>query len=136
MAGECILVVDDNELNVKLISFLLLAAGFEVQSAGDAVEALALLTRVTPQLLLLDLQMPGMNGIELARKLKKEPGTRGIPIVLLTASAMTGEEQRARAAGCDGYISKPIDTRKFASLVTEYLHPAPEMAPHSPADCL
>jgi len=124
MAGECILVVDDNEQNIKLISFLLLAAGFKVHSAGNAEEALEVLTTLSPQLLLLDLQMPGMSGIELAQQLKAEPGTRDIPIVLLTASAMKGEEQRARDAGCDGYISKPIDTRKFAELIMHYLHPA------------
>jgi two-component system, cell cycle response regulator DivK len=130
MAGECILVVDDNEQNVKLITFLLLAAGFEVHSAPDALAALALLTQLSPALLLLDLQMPGMSGIELAQQLKQEPRTRDIPIVLLTASAMKGEEQRARDAGCDGYISKPINTREFASQVMEYLAPAgPPAAP-------
>ena len=91
---------------------LLLGEGYDVRTAGDAEEALAVLATFRPRLILMDLQLPGMDGLELTRRLKADPATRDIVIVALTAYAMKGDEERARAAGCDGYVTKPIDTRR------------------------
>jgi CheY-like chemotaxis protein len=127
--GAPILVIDDNPANLKLLRMLLLGEAYEVRTAGDAAEALAVLAEFHPRLILMDLQMPGMDGFELTRRLKADPATRDIMIVALTAYAMKGDEERARAAGCDGYVSKPIDTRTLpaliASLLSEPRGPAP-----------
>jgi CheY-like chemotaxis protein len=121
MAGEPILVVDDNPANLKLLRMLLTGESYDVRTAGDAGEALAVLQEFTPRLILMDLQMPGMDGFELTRRLKADPATAGIRIVALTAYAMKGDEDRARAAGCDGYVAKPIDTRTLQGVVARYL---------------
>jgi CheY-like chemotaxis protein len=121
MAGEPILIVDDNEVNLRLARMLLAGEGYEVSTAGDAEEALVLLQSFQPRLILMDLQMPGMDGFELARRLKADPVTRGIAILALTAYAMKGDEERAREAGCDGYVSKPIDTRALPALIERLL---------------
>ncbi len=121
MAGEPVLVVDDNAANLKLARMLLVGEGFEVRTAGDAEEALALLRDFRPRLILMDLQMPGMDGFALARRLKADPATREIVILALTAYAMKGDEARAREAGCDGYVSKPIDTRTLPALIASHL---------------
>ena len=128
--GEPILVVDDNPTNLKLLRVLLTGQGFEVRTAMDAIEALKVLTEFTPRLILMDLQLPGMSGLELTQQLKADPKTRGIIIVALTASAMKGDEERALDAGCDGYIAKPIDTRTLPARVRQYISGAPlEAAP-------
>jgi len=111
---------------LKLARMLLAGEGFDVQTATDAEEALATLQSFHPRLILMDLQMPGMDGLELTRRLKADPRMRGIVVVALTAYAMKGDEQRAREAGCDGYVSKPIDTRTLPALITRYLAPTPE----------
>jgi two-component system cell cycle response regulator DivK len=121
MAGERILVVDDNPANLRLLRLVLSADSYDVRTAGGAEEALVILSGFRPQLILMDLQMPGMNGFELARRLKADPSTRGIVVVALTAYAMKGDEARAREAGCDGYVSKPIDTRTFPGIVAQHL---------------
>ena len=121
MAGEAILIVDDNPVNLKLVKVLLSAQGYEVRSAGDAEEALAVLRELTPRLILMDIQLPGMDGLALTRRLRADPAMRGVVILGLTAYAMKGDQERVLAAGCDGYIAKPIDTRKFPQLVAEYL---------------
>jgi CheY-like chemotaxis protein len=121
VSGECILVVDDNPANVKLVKFILAKRGYDVRVAVDANEALAALKAVRPALILMDLQLPGMDGLELTRRIRADPATSGIAIVAVTAFAMTGDEQRARQAGCDGYVTKPIDTHTFPSLVSHYL---------------
>src|SRR3954462_11455490 len=105
MPNERILVVDDNPTNLKLASFLLKTHGFEVQTATDAKSARAVIDQAPPRIMLLDLQLPGMSGLELARLLKNEPRTAGIFIVALTASAMKGDEDRALGAGCDRYLT-------------------------------
>lgn len=121
MSGQRILIVDDNPVNIKLVAYLLQAAGYVVLTAEDADAALALLLGADlPHLILMDVQLPGIDGLELTRRLKNQERTRQIPIVALTASAMKGDEQRAREAGCDGYISKPIDTRRFVQTVADY----------------
>lgn len=121
MAGEAILIVDDNPVNLKLVQVLLSSQGYEVRSAGDAEEALAALREFTPRLILMDIQLPGMDGLELTRLLREDPAMRGVVILGLTAYAMKGDQEKVLAAGCDGYVAKPIDTRKFPQLVAEYL---------------
>jgi CheY-like chemotaxis protein len=121
MAQNSILVVDDNPLNLKLTRILLAAHGYEVRTAMDSKAALAVLDTFQPRLILMDIQMPGMNGLELTRRLKADPSTRDIVVLALTAYAMKGDEHRAREAGCNGYIAKPIDTRSLPAVVREYL---------------
>jgi two-component system cell cycle response regulator DivK len=121
MPGEPVLVVDDNPANADLLSFLLKRNGYEVRTAADAMQALAILTTFHPRLIMMDLQMPGMDGLELTRRLKADPATADILIIALTAYAMKGDEERAREAGCDGYVSKPIDTRTLPALLASYL---------------
>jgi two-component system cell cycle response regulator len=122
MPGEPILVVDDNPANAALICFLLETSGYEVRIAADADEAVAVLTGFSPRLIMMDLQLPGMDGLELTRRLKADARTRHIVIVALTAYAMKGDEERARDAGCDGYITKPIDTRSLPGVISRHLH--------------
>ena len=121
MSGEAILIVDDNPINLKLARVLLSGEGYAVQTASDAEEALHLLETFSPRLILMDLQLPGMDGLELTRRLKQDPVRRDIAIVALTAYAMKGDEERILAAGCDGYIPKPIDTRALPSFIKSYL---------------
>lgn len=121
MGGELIMVVDDNPVNLKLVRVLLAKKGYEVYTAMDADEAMAVLESVHPRLILMDIQLPGMDGLTLTRHLKADPATRDIVIVALTAYAMKGDEQKAREAGCDGYISKPIETAIFVDTLKQYL---------------
>lgn len=121
MKGVRILVVDDNPTNLKLVSDLLAFDGFEVLKAMDAEEAQVVLTVVLPDLILMDIALPGMDGLTLTRLLKAEARTRHIRIVALTAFAMKGDEQKALDAGCDGYITKPIDTRGLPGEVARIL---------------
>jgi CheY-like chemotaxis protein len=121
MAGEPILVVDDHPQNLKLAVLLLTIAGYRVQTAVDAEDALTRLETFSPRMILMDLQLPGMDGLELTRTLKADPRHRDIVIVALTAYAMKGDRERALAAGCDGYIAKPLDTDAFAGLIEDYL---------------
>jgi two-component system, cell cycle response regulator DivK len=119
--GTPILVVDDNPANAKMLSFLLTRNGYEVRTAADAGDAFAVLRLFHPRLIFMDLQLPGMDGLELTRRIKADPATRDILVVALTAYAMKGDEDKAREAGCDGYITKPIDTRALPALVARYL---------------
>jgi two-component system, cell cycle response regulator DivK len=121
MAGEPILVVDDNVVNLKLARVLLSSLGYDVRTATDAEETLAVLRDFTPRLILMDIQLPGMDGLELTRRLKADPALSGVIILALTAYAMKGDEEKVLAAGCDGYVAKPIDTRRFPELVAELL---------------
>ena len=120
-ASDSILIVDDNQMNLKLVRVVLAGEGYEVRTAADAEDALGVLQQWRPCLILMDLQLPGMDGLELTRRLKDDPATREIVIVAITAYAMKGDEQKALAAGCDGYITKPIDTRTLPDLVARYL---------------
>jgi two-component system, cell cycle response regulator DivK len=121
MGALRVLVVDDNTLNIELVSFVLGADGFEVASAIDAEQALAQLPVFAPALVLMDIQMPGMDGLELTRRLKADAATAHIIVVAFTAYAMKGDEAKLREAGCDGYISKPIDVGRFAAQVRQHL---------------
>jgi CheY-like chemotaxis protein len=116
-----ILVVDDNSTNLKLFSDLLQFEGHEIFKAVDAEAAQILLASTLPELILMDIALPGMDGLTLTRKLKADARTRHIRIVALTAFAMKGDDQKALAAGCDGYITKPIDTRVFPAQVMEFM---------------
>jgi CheY-like chemotaxis protein len=121
VANELILVVDDHPANAKLVAYLLKARGFETRTAASAKEALQVLESFRPRLILMDLQLPGMDGLTLTRQLKADPATRDIIIVALTAYAMTGDEEKAREAGCDDYITKPIDTRTLPAVLAGLL---------------
>jgi two-component system cell cycle response regulator DivK len=121
MPNEPVLIIDDNPQNLKLARLLLSAEGYDARTAVDAEHAVSMLESFKPKLILMDIQLPGMNGLELTRKLKAQPDTQQIVIVALTAYAMKGDEEKARAAGCDGYIAKPIDVRTLPSAVRGYL---------------
>ena len=123
-AAPRVLVVDDNAMNVMLAQTVLEAAGLTVASAANAVEALAVMAGFAPDLILMDIQLPGMDGLALTRQLKAEPATRHIVVVAFTAFAMRGDEGRMRIAGCDGYISKPIEVNLLASQVLACLEAA------------
>ena len=124
MSGEPILIVDDNATNLKLVRILLASEGYDVRTAADAEEALNILKEFYPRMILMDIQLPGIDGLELTRRLKADPATQKIMILGLTAYVMKGDKDRIMAAGCDGYVPKPIDTRTLAQLVRKYLEPA------------
>jgi two-component system, cell cycle response regulator DivK len=121
MADERILVIDDHPANLKLTRVLLSSEDYLVRTAADAQEAFRGLKEFTPQLILVDIQLPGMDGLELARQLRRDPATQDISMVGLTAYAMKADEERILAAGLDGYISKPIDTRAVPTIIAGYL---------------
>jgi len=123
MAGEPILVVDDNDLNLELLRDVLEGQGYRVRVAMDADDAIAVLHDFRPRLILMDIQLPGRDGLTLTRMLKSNPSMRDIRIVGLTGYAMAGDEQRLLAAGCDGYLPKPIDTRALPGVVQAQLDP-------------
>ena len=125
MAAESILIVDDNPLNLKLIRITLSTRGYDIRTAADGNEVLEVLRTFRPRLILMDLQLPGIDGLTLTRRLKGDPATRDIVIIALTAYAMVGDELKAREAGCDGYITKPIDTRTLPEVVARFLAAAP-----------
>ncbi len=121
MAGERVLVVDDNELNLELTQYVLEAAGFAVQPALNVDEAWARLRACRPDIALVDIQLPGADGLSLVRAIKATAELADLPVIAFTAFAMQGDEQRFRAAGCDGYLSKPIDVHSFADRVRRHL---------------
>ncbi len=112
-----ILVVEDNATNMTLAVFLLQSAGHTVLSATDAEAGLTLARAERPDLILMDIQLPGMDGLEATAQLKRDEATRAIPVIALTALAMKGDEERIRAAGCDGYIAKPMRYQEFLATV-------------------
>jgi two-component system, cell cycle response regulator DivK len=116
-----VLVVEDNPVNMKLALLLLESAGHTVLSATDAETGLALARTEHPQLILMDVQLPGMDGLEAIALLKADEATRAIPVIALTALAMKGDEERIRAAGCDAYIAKPMRYQHFLETVATQL---------------
>ena len=116
-----ILVVDDNPTNLKLVSDVLEFEGYEILRAMDAEEAQVILADTLPDLILMDIALPGMDGLTLTRQLKADARTRHIRVLALTAFAMKGDDRKALDAGCDGYITKPIDTRAFPGQVAAVL---------------
>ncbi len=132
MSQGRILIVDDNPVNLKLASRVLEFAGYEILQAVDATTAVAVICRTPPDLILMDIGLPGMDGLTLTRQLKADPATRHIRIVALTAFAMLGDNEKARDAGCDGYITKPIDTRKLPDQIAEVLARSAETKERQP----
>jgi len=116
-----VLLVEDNAMNSRLVQYVLEQAGFVVISATCAEDAIRLAIGETPDIILMDIQLPGMDGLEATGLLKNNKQTAAIPIVAVTAHAMRGDEERIRAAGCAGYVSKPIDTRELARTIRGYL---------------
>jgi CheY-like chemotaxis protein len=134
MAGEPILIVDDTPVNLKLTRILLTHEGYEVRTASSGEEALGILEKFHPRLVLADIQMPGMDGLEMTRRIKRDPRHRDILVVALTALAMQGDEEKAIQAGCDGYITKPIETRALGDRIRGYLQTAGEPRPAAKSD--
>jgi len=121
MSNPCILVVDDNPTNLKLVCDVLESEGYQVFMAIDAEEAWQIIKTTPPDLLLLDIGLPGMDGLTFARKLRAHDKTHDLPIIAVTAYATKDDESKAREAGCDGYISKPIDTRTLGKIVAGFV---------------
>ncbi|MCH8289539.1 response regulator [Candidatus Poribacteria bacterium] len=121
MSAKCVLVVEDKDLNRKIVRIVLKSKGYNVLEATNAEEALEILQAQIPDLILMDIALPGMSGEELTRQIKGTPQWRHLPIIALTAHAMKGDREQFLKAGCDDYISKPINTRLLAELVENYL---------------
>ena len=116
-----VLVIEDNAANLTFAVFLLESASHEVMTAADAEEGLARARSEIPDLILMDIQLPGMDGLEATAQLKRDAATRDIPVIALTALAMKGDEERIRAAGCNGYIAKPMHYKEFLAAVSAQL---------------
>ncbi len=123
MPDETILIVEDSAMNRKLVTTILQPHGYNLLIAVDGEQAIEIATRELPDLILMDMQLPKISGYDAAQVLKSQPGTAHIPIVALTAHAMENERERAMASCCDGYITKPINTRAFPDLMRQYLDP-------------
>jgi CheY-like chemotaxis protein len=121
VSGDRILVVDDNVQNLKLARFILTGHGYEVRTAPNAEAALHTLETFVPRAILMDLQLPGIDGLALTRRLKHDPRWRGIVVIALTAYAMKGDRERALSAGCNAYIPKPVDVDALARIVADVI---------------
>ncbi len=118
--NKTILVVEDNELNMKLAKTLLEFAGYDVLTAVDAEKGIRLAREQHPDLILMDIQLPGMDGLAATGIIKNDPEIGHTPVIALTSFAMQGDEEKALTAGCDGYITKPIDTREFVNRIAQF----------------
>jgi two-component system, cell cycle response regulator DivK len=123
MIAPRVLVVDDNPINIDLVTHVLGCEGFIVDTAIGVDDASNRIAACRPDVVLLDIQMPEIDGLALARRLKADPSTAALPVIAFTAYAMKGDEEKMRAAGCDGYLAKPIDIATFAQSVRAYLKP-------------
>jgi two-component system cell cycle response regulator DivK len=123
--GRCVLIVEDNPLNMKLFSAMVAAQGYEVLQAADGSSALDLARERHPDLIIMDLQLPDMSGLDVAQSLKHGDGTSEIPIIATTAYALRGDEATIRASGCDGYMAKPIAISEFLELIESFMASAP-----------
>jgi len=121
MGGKRILLIEDNAVNRRLAQFLLKSQGYEVWEVSSAPEAFESLKQKQPDLILMDIQLPGMDGLAATKKLKADPATRNIPILVVTSYAMKGDEAKAFEAGCSGYVTKPIDKTVFLEAVAKAL---------------
>lgn len=119
--AKTILIVEDNDLNMKLFGDLLRANGYDTIQTKDGREAIALVRRHRPDLILMDIQLPEISGLEITGMLKGDTDLRAIPVIAVTAFAMKGDEEKIRAGGCDGYIPKPISVANFLQTVARYL---------------
>jgi CheY-like chemotaxis protein len=120
VGNETILVIEDNELNMKLVRSLLKMGNYDVIEAIDAEKGMQLVRKNHPDLILMDIQLPGMDGLSATKILKADPVLQEIPIVALTSHAMEGDDKKALDAGCNGYIAKPIDTKNFLATVGQF----------------
>jgi CheY-like chemotaxis protein len=136
MTRNRILIIEDNVLNLELATDLLEANGFVVSSAQTAEEGLRMARELLPDLVLMDFSLPGMDGLTATKNLKADAATRHLTVVGLTANAMKGDEEIALNAGCDGYLTKPIDTRTFIAAVTKFIASAnlPQNTNHPPKE--
>ena len=123
MGNKTVLIVEDNALNMKLVRSMLQLRPYQVLEAGDAETGIQIAREHLPDLILMDIQLPGMDGLQATRIIRKDPILSNIPVVALTSYAMQGDEHKATTAGCTGYIAKPIDTRRFLDMLAEYLEP-------------
>ena len=123
MENKTVLIIEDNELNMKLVRSMLQLGHYQVLEAWDAETGIQLAREHLPDLILMDIQLPGMDGLQATRIIRKDPILSAIPVMALTSYAMQGDEQKAISAGCTGYIAKPIDTRNFLDNLAGYLEP-------------
>jgi two-component system cell cycle response regulator DivK len=121
LMAKTILIVEDNELNMKLFNDLLQANGYQTVQTRNGIEAIALARLHNPDLILMDIQLPEVSGLEVTRWLKNDEELRGIPVIAITAFAMKGDEERIREGGCEAYLSKPISVSKFLETVRHFL---------------
>ena len=119
---KTILIVEDNELNMKLFNDLLQAHGYETLQTKDGLEALELTEKHRPDLILMDIQLPKISGLEVTKLIKDNKGLRHIPVIAVTALAMKGDEEKIREGGCDGYIAKPISVPKLLETLAQFLN--------------
>ncbi len=119
--AKTILIVEDNDLNMKLFNDLLQAHGYNTVQTRDGRDALKLVQEQRPDLILMDIQLPEISGLEITKILKANPETKSIPVIAVTAFAMKGDEEKIREGGCDGYMAKPISVTKFLHTVASYL---------------
>jgi two-component system, cell cycle response regulator DivK len=122
---KCVLIVEDNPLNMKLFSAMIAAQGYEVLQASDGSQGLDLAQRKHPDLIIMDIQLPSMSGLEVTQNLKSDNATRDIPIIATTAFALRGDEEVILASGCDGYMAKPIAISQFLELIETFMLKAP-----------
>jgi CheY-like chemotaxis protein len=123
MENNTVLIIEDNELNMKLVRSMLQLGHYQILEARDAETGIQLAREHLPGLILMDIQLPGMDGLQATRIIRKDPILSEIPVLALTSYAMQGDEQKATSAGCTGYIAKPIDTRNFLDILAGYLKP-------------
>ena len=123
MGKITVLIIEDNALNMKLVRSMLKLAHYQVLEAKDAEDGILAAREHTPDLILMDIQLPGIDGLDATKILTNDPKLKHIPVVALTSYAMQGDEEKAISAGCSGYIAKPIDTRNFLDILTGYLNP-------------
>ena len=121
MGSRKILLVEDNAVNRRLAGFLLRSQGYQVSEATSAQEAFEMLKIDSPNLIVMDIQLPGMDGLEITKTLKQDPATANIPVIAVTSYAMKGDREKALAAGCSGYVTKPIDKTIFLAEISQHL---------------
>jgi two-component system cell cycle response regulator DivK len=129
---KCVLIVEDNPLNMKLFSAMIEAQGYDVLQARDGSHGLALAQGQHPDLIIMDIQLPGMSGLEVTHNLKTDDATRGIPIIATTAFALRGDEEKILASGCDGYMAKPIAISQFLELIETFMLRVPGISEFVP----
>ena len=134
-ARKSVLIVEDNPLNMKLFSAMVAAQGHQVLQATDGSHGLDLAQRQHPDLIIMDIQLPGMSGLDVTRMLKADEATRAIPIIATTAYALRGDEDNIMASGCDAYMAKPIAIAQFLELLETFIAPTGKIQTAQPQDC-